>query len=162
MFTRGATFTESTINSTLSGYGAFYRETWVDCDYCDDKSVFGIATVSGSSYFDIYESSAYCGDMTSVVINGNYANNVSVNESMGSVQNILLIPADDAYNGTNCVKVVSNFNDYNQFVGSFTFNYAYNKLYNNYRTATQELTFDIGTVWQNNNGIGLIFLNNIQ
>ena len=162
VFARGAKIANSTVNSKLSGYGEFYRETWTDYDYCDEKAEFGLYSSNGSSYFDIYKSSAYCGEMTSVVIKSDYANNVSVNESMAMVQNIMAIPAGNDYNGVNYVKVVSNFADFNEFAGNFTFNCAYNKLWNYYDTETKELKFAVGTVWENNNGISLIFLKDVK
>lgn len=162
VFARGAKIANSTIDSKLSGYGTFYRDSWTDYDYCSDKSNFGFTTSNGSSYFDIYKSSAYCGEMTSVVIQSDYANGLSVNKSMAMIQNIMAIPAGNDYNGVNFVKVVSNFSDYNQFIGVYTFNCAYNSMWNYHDTATKELTFAIGTVWENNNGITLMFLNDVK
>ena len=72
-----------------------------------------------------------------------------------------LIPASDDYNGVNNIKEVSNFNSYSEFVGSFTFNKSYNSTYNSYRKETKTLNFAIGSVWENNFGISLMFLNNI-
>ena len=105
---------------------------------------------------------AYTGKMTNVVIQSGYANGKSVISSMGVVANaVWLIPASDDYNNENYVKVVSNFADYNQFKGSFSFNVAYNSLYDSYRSATKTLNFAIGSIWQENNGISLMFLQNV-
>ena len=49
-----------------------------------------------------------------------------------------------------------------EFVGPFTFDCAYNELWNYYDTETKELSFAIGTVWENNNGISLLFLNDVK
>jgi len=166
VFPRGAVLTNATINSTVAGYGKFYRESWVDFSTDSKNTEFDVSIsrdgLSITTCFNILTSSAYCGEITSVVINANYANGKDVQTSMATVANVVLVPAGNDYNGTNFVKVVSNFADYNEFVGPFTFNCAYNSLWKYYDTASKTLTFNIGSIWENNNGISLMFLANVK
>ena len=72
------------------------------------------------------------------------------------------IPSSDDYNGVNYIKEVSSFENYASFVGEFTLTYSYNSTYDSYRTTTKNLSFNIGSIWENKNGISLIFLNDIK
>ena len=167
VFPNGAEFTTSTINSKMFGYGTFYRDSWADFASYNNKAEFGYDSSVGNnsaiySYFNIYKSSAYCGKLTSVVINSDYTDEgIYAQRGMAQATNFIgLIPSSDDYNGVNNVKETSNFTDSASFTGSFTFNSAYNSTYNSYRTVTKTLDFTIGSVWENNNGIRLMFLAN--
>lgn len=165
IFPSGATLTNSTINSSMSGYGTFYRDAWTDFKDYSNKSAFGFSSSTGDSSFNVYSSLSNVGVIKSVVINAKYDDKVTVKQGMGEVSHLAwLIPTVDSYsdaNGTNFIKVTSSFNNYSSFTGKFTFNSAYDSTYNSYRTTEKTLTFSIGSVWENNNGISLIFLNNI-
>ena len=164
IFPSSASITKSTINSSLSGYGTFYRETWTDFASYGNKSEFGISGNSGlgASAFDIYRNTTNAGTMKNIVINGKFDNNVSVKSAMASVSNFIgLIPTGSDYNGVNFVRVTDEFDAYSSFVGNFTFNCAYNNTYKTYTTTEKTLEFDIGSVWTNANGITLSFLANV-
>ena len=166
IFPNGAEIATSTINNKLSGYGIFYRDAWTDFASYGNKAEFGYAASNASnvSYFNVYKSSAYCGKITSVVINSDYkSNGITAKQSMGAVGNIIgFIPGSNDYNGVNNIKETSKFTTYSEFVGNFTFNCAYNSLYGSYTSESATLNFNVGSVWENNNGISLMFLNNIK
>lgn len=164
VFPNGAEIISSTINSKMSGYGTFYRDSWVDFASYSNKAEFGYGAVNTSniSYFDVFKSSAYCGKITSVVINSDYiVGDITVKQSMGAVGNVLgFIPGSTDYNGANNIKEVSEFNTYASFTGNFSFNSSYNNLYKTYRKSTATLDFAVGSIWENINGINLMFLKN--
>ena len=166
VFPNGAEITTSTINNKMSGYGTFYRDTWTDFASYTNKAEFGYTATNASnvSYFNAYKSSAYCGKITNVVINSDYkSSGISVKQAMGAVGNIIgFIPGSNDYNGVNNIKETSKFTTYSEFTGNFTFNCAYNSLYNSYVKETATLNFSVGSVWENNNGISLMFLNNVK
>lgn len=167
VFPNGAEIVNATINSKLSGYGTFYRDSWVDFADYTNKAEFGFDSSYGSNnvrfyYFNVYMSSVSCGKITSVVINSDYkTGDMKVQQGMAIVSNFIgFIPSSDTYNGVNNIKETSNFTNYAEFTGNFTFNYAYNSLYNSYRDTSATLTFAVGSVWVDGNGISLIFLQN--
>ena len=71
IFAQNATLKNATINSSIVGNGAKYRETWTDFAHqIDDyKDLFGFQPQTGMSYFNIATSEAYHGVMQSVVVN---------------------------------------------------------------------------------------------
>ena len=166
IFPNGAEIINSTINSKLSGYGTFYRDSWADFADYTNKAEFGFDSYGSNNvrfyYFNVYMSSVSCGKITSVVINSDYkTGDMDVQQGMAIVSNFIgFIPSSDTYNGVNNIKETSNFTDYAEFTGNFTFNYAYNSLYKSYRDTSATLTFEVGSVWEDGNGINLMFLKN--
>ena len=59
------------------------------------------------------------------------------------------------------IKVVDGFNDISQFQGKFTFVCSIDTTGIFKHEATKELTFEVGSVWEENNGISLMFLDDI-
>ena len=168
VFPNGAEIVNATIDSEVSGYGYFYRDAWVDFASYTNKSEFGYDSYGTNlqkyTYFNVYKSSASCGKITSVVINADYKNtDVKVQASMASTDNFAyIIPMGTDYNDVNNIKETSDFTNEASFIGKFTFNYAYNSFWNTYRDTTATLTFAIGSVWETNDGINLIFLNDVK
>ncbi|MBQ8615732.1 MAG: hypothetical protein IJ415_04125 [Clostridia bacterium] len=160
IFPYGATLKNATINSSLNGYGTFYRETWTDFASFTNKSEFGLTNgETGDERYNIYKYDTYHGIMQSVVINSAKAGVSSAKAAMGSAFAWGKDYQDTA--DSSFVKVVDGFSDVNQFQGSFTFVCATSTLFKIKHKATKTLTFDIGTYWESNNGISLIFLNNL-
>lgn len=166
LFFNGTTLKNATINSSFDGYGITYRETWTDfASYSNRKEEFGINKVqTGYAGFNIYKDNAYHGKMQSVVIN--VANkNVSSAKAAISSMNIGGKEYNDDDANSSYIKTVNGFNDYSQFIGSFEFRYAnangFQEFFGFNGKTTRTLTFEIGSVWENNNGISLMFLNDI-
>lgn len=160
IFPYGATIQNATINSSLTGYGTTYRETWTDFASYTNKGEFGYSDgETGDSRFNIYKNDTHHGVMQSVVINGSKSGVSSANAAMGSA-----FAWGKDYQDTDessFVKVVDGFSDVSQFQGSFTFVCATSTMFGIKHKATRTLTFAVGTYWESNNGISLIFLNNM-
>ena len=160
LFPYGTTLKNATINSSLSGYGTFYRETWTDFASYANKAEFGYSNgETGDERFNIYKYDTFHGIMQSVVINGSQAGVADAKAAMGAAFAWGKDYQDTA--DSSFVKVVDGFNDASQFQGSFTFVCAISTLFGIKHDATKTLTFEIGTCWESNNGISLIFLRNI-
>ncbi len=161
IFTYGSSLKNATINSSIQGYGIKYREVWTDFANYNNKAEFGLA--GGDTFdgrFNLYFQDVHHGSMQSVVINGD---NAGVSEAKASMGNAFAFSND--YQDTNessFIKVVEGFNDVTQFQGSFKFVCATSTWFGIKHTATKTLTFEFGSIWESNNGISLIFLNNIQ
>ena len=160
IFPYGANLTHATIDSSLEGYGIKYRETWTDFGVYPNKAEFGMQNIGTDARFDIYKYDAVHGCMQSVVINYVNFGVLTAKNSMGSA--FLFISKDYADTAeSSFVKTVYGFNDISQFQGQFTFVCAIDTTGAFKHEATRELTFAIGSVWESNNGISLMFLNNI-
>ena len=159
IFPRGATLKNATINSSFAGYGERYRETWTDFNAYNNKAEFGYENGStGDERFNVYKYDAYHGIMQSVVINSANSGVSGAKAAMGAA-----FAFSKDYQDTNessFIKVVDGFNDATQFQGSFTFVCATSTLGIKHE-ATKTLTFGLGSVWESNNGISLMFLNEI-
>ena len=153
-FPNTATLRNATIDSTLNGYGTFYRETW------KDKTSEGT-----SDNYNIYAGTAASGRMESVVINtdraGYYGKSYISAEFRGGQFNT-------SYNQTgnyNNVKTVnsSEFNQSSTFRGTHTLTARVWGLFIPYNQHYErELTFDFANnVWTNRVGIILNFLTNV-
>lgn len=161
LFPEQTTLTNATINNSFDGYGIMYRETWIDFATYGNKSEFGYE--NGGTFdarFNIYLANSNHGTMTSVVINT--ANN-GVSSAKYELGNINV--GGKEYGDVCFVKTVDGFSDSTQFVGSFTFKFAHHNGFLEFFGAscetTKTLTFSIGDVWESNNGISLLFLNEI-
>ena len=160
IFPYGATLKNATINSSLNGYGTKYRETWTDFASYNNKAEFGFSNgETGDERFNIYKYDTFHGIMQSVVIN---SDNAGVNDAKAAMGAAFAWGKD--YQDTadsSFVKVVNGFSDVSQFQGSYTFVCSISTLFGIKHEATKTLTFEIGRYWESNNGISLIFLNNI-
>ena len=157
IFPYGATLKNATIDSSLSGYGTFYRETWTDFASYTNKAEFGLANgETGDERYNIYKYDTYHGIMQSVVIN---SANKGVSDAKAAMGSAFAWGKD--YQDTedsSFVKLVDGFNDISQFQGSFTFVCSVSTLFGIEHKATKTLTFEIGKYWESNNGISLMFL----
>lgn len=160
IFPYGATLKNATIDSSFDGYGITYREVWTDFASFNNKAEFGLENGStGDERFNVYKYDSYHGIMQSVVINS--ANN-GVSNAKASMGSAFAWGKD--YQNTedsSFIKVVEGFNDVTQFQGSYTFVCSISSLLGIKHKATKTLTFDVGVTWESNNGISLMFLNNI-
>jgi len=160
IFPYGANLKHATIDSSLFGYGHKYREVWTDFASFSNKAEFGLSNgATGDERFNLYKYDTYHGIMQSVVINGANEGVGSASASMGSA-----FAWGKDYQDTSdssFIKVVNGFNDFSQFQGSFTFICAKSTLLGIEHKATKTLEFFIGNVWESNNGISLMFLNNV-
>ena len=156
IFPRGATIKNATIDSSFSGYGERYRETWTDFNAYNNKAEFGYENGStGDERFNVYKYDAYHGIMQSVVINSANSGVSGAKAAMGAAFAFSKDYQDT--NDSSFIKVVNGFNDATQFQGSFTFVCATSTLGIKHE-ATKTLTFDLGSIWKSNNGISLMFL----
>jgi hypothetical protein len=97
--------------------------------------------------------------MQSVVINSAQTGVSSANAAMGSAFAWGKDYQDTA--DSSFIKVIDGFTDVSEFQGSFTFVCATSTLLGIKHKATKTLTFEIGTYWESNSGISLIFLKNM-
>ena len=161
IFTYGSTLKNATIDSSFAGYGITYREVWTDFANYNNKAEFGLA--GGETFdgrFNLYFQDVHHGSMQSVVINGE---NIGVSDAKASMGNAFAFTKD--YQDTNessFIKVVNGFSDFSQFQGEFEFVCATSTWFGIKHRETRTLTFELGAIWESNNGISLIFLNNIQ
>ena len=161
IFTYGSSLKNATIDSSFAGYGETYREVWTDFASYNNKAEFGLA--GGDTFdgrFNLYFQDVHHGSMQSVVINGE---NLGVNSAKASMGNAFAFTND--YQDTaesSFIKVVDGFNDFSQFQGEFEFVCATSTWFGIKHRATRTLTFELGAIWESNNGISLIFLNNIK
>lgn len=160
IFPYGATLKNATINSSFEGYGYTYRETWTDFASYKNKAEFGYDSgETGDARFNVYRNDTHHGSMQSVVIN---KANKGVSDAKAAMGGAFAWGKD--YNDSSIssyIKVVNGFNDITQFQGKFEFTCATSSWLNIKHKTTKKLTFEIGSVWESNNGISLIFLNNI-
>ncbi|MBR4998447.1 MAG: hypothetical protein IKY10_01075, partial [Clostridia bacterium] len=160
IFPYGATLKNATINSSLTGYGTRYRETWTDFASYTNKAEFGLSNgETGDERFNIYKYDTYHGIMQSVVINSAKSGVSGAKAAMGAAFAWGKDYQDTA--DSSFVKTVNGFNDVSQFQGSFTFVCSISTVLGIKHEATKTLTFEIGTHWESNNGISLIFLRNM-
>ncbi len=160
IFANGATLQNATIDSSFSGYGERYRETWTDFNAYTNKAEFGLSddTKKGDERFNVYKYDSYHGKMQSVVINSANSGVSAAKAAMGSAFAFTKDYQDTSE--SSFIKVVNGFNDVTQFQGSFTFVCSTSVLGIKHE-ATKTLNFKIGNVWESNNGISLMFLNDI-
>ena len=159
IFAYGANLKNATIDSAFSGYGVRYRESWTDFASYNNKAEFGLANgETGDERFNVYKYDTYHGCMQSVVINGEGAGVGSAKAAMGSAFMFSKDYQDTA--DSSFIKVVNGFNDISQFQGEFTFVCSISTLGIEHK-ATKSLTFSLGNMWQSNNGISLMFLDEI-
>ena len=160
IFPYGATLRNATIDSSMTGYGTRYRETWTDFASYNNKAEFGFSNgETGDERFNLYKYDTFHGIMQSVVINGSKAGVSEAKAAMGAA-----FAWGKDYQDTedsSFIKVVEGFNDVSQFQGSYTFVCAVSTLLGIKHNATKTLTFEIGRHWESNNGISLMFLKNM-
>lgn len=160
IFPYGATIQNATINSSLTGYGEKYRETWTDFNVYTNKAEFGLGNgETGDERFNVYKYDTYHGIMQSVVINSANEGVSGAKAAMGAAFMFTKDYQDTAE--SSFIKVVDGFNDVSQFSGSFEFVCSKSTVLGIEHKATKTLTFAIGTVWETNSGISLMFLDDI-
>lgn len=160
IFPYGATLKNATIDSSLNGYGVRYREVWLDFAAYENKAEFGFeAGETGDSRFNLYKNDSHHGVMQHVVINIANEGIAQASASMGSA----FAWGKDYQDSdeSSFVKVVDGFNSATQFEGEYTFVCAVSAWFNIQHTATRTIQFAMGTIWEANNGIYLMFLDNI-
>ncbi len=153
IFPNTATLRNATINSSLSGSGDFYRETWKDY------------TTSGTAdNYNIYASTSASGRMESVVINIDRARQNGISDIISA--EIRESQWNNSYaqsNNNNNVKEVNSdeFSNWTSFTGTHTLTarvwYVFVPITREY---VRELTFNFG-IWTQDNGIRLTFLANV-
>ncbi len=149
-FPNGAVLKNSTINSSVSGYGTFYRETWKDFN-----------TKTNAGYYHIYGVDSAAGSMQSVVIN---TDSSKLNgKSLVSASNLRGLLFGGSYQNTaqsSYVKATDNsgFNTRITFIDD-----CYVEVGGNWdkKNVAKTMTFDLENVWSNsaNGGIQLSFIN---
>lgn len=149
-FPEGARLSNSTINSSASGYGTFYKDAYV---HSTDKSL----------HFNIYVKSlnSVVGDLTSCVVNSTAAttNGKTVNSSY-FINSVLWFWDYDVSGGSFYKDVNSS-----DFGSSSTYSSSWNSSKGSF---TQNMTFSIGSgkTWQSSNiggiGIQLTFLSSVN
>jgi len=160
IFPYGATLKNATIDSSLTGYGITYRETWTDFASYNNKAEFGYKDgETGDERFNLYKYDTHHGCMQSVVINIERAGASKAKAAMGTAFAWGKDYQDTA--DSSFIKAVAGFNDVSQFQGSYTFVCSISTLLNIKHKATRTLTFEIGRYWESNNGISLIFLKRV-
>lgn len=160
VFPYGATLKNATIDSSISGYGIKYRDTWSDFASYENKADFDLDSSSTrDARFNLYKNDTHHGCLQSVVINSKQE---GVNSAIAAMGEAWAWSKDyDDSSESSYIKVVDGFSNLSQFQGSFTFVCAKSVWFGIEHTATKQLTFNIGQIWESNNGISLLFLNNI-
>ena len=161
VFEYGTTLKNATINSSFSGYGTRYREVWTDFASFDNKAEFGLANLQSGidGRYNIYLQDVHHGIMQSVVINGSKEGVSGSKASLGSA-----FAWGKDYQDTDessYVKIVDGFSTVSQFQGSFEFVCAKSSVFGFEHKATKTLTFSIGDIWKSNNGISLMFVDDL-
>jgi len=162
VFENGSAIKNATVNSSIGGYGTFYRETWTDFKNYSNKALFGITnTFKTDGRYDICIVDNQHGSMQSVVFNGSCSG--FGNAKFGRSSAFMGFSDYDNTSNSSYVKVVYGFTDISQFTGKFDFLYAVSSWFKIKHYASKELTFVIGAEWMDNgSGISLSFLNEIK
>lgn len=153
IFPNEATLVNSTIDSSLNGYGTFYKETWKDY------------TQTGTdNFYNLYGVDSAAGRMQSVVINTDAASRYNVSYITAEFSTgIFGIASYQNTEDSSYFKDVTEteFRQASTFRGSFTYGVpAWLWFQNSY---TRELTFDfVNGTWIDSNGIALAFVSNVQ
>lgn len=182
VFPQNATLKYASVNSSITGHGHMYKETWADFTSGaegantatnEERTYFGMgATSSQESSFNLYTSTNYHGKMQNVVINVNNEGVASAKGAMGIATGANMFGAfvgTQEYGSLNSgsdesfVKYVQGIVGHHQFTGSFSFNCCQNQWGGGYISATRVLDFSISTedapsIWTSNNGIALTFI----
>lgn len=164
IFPNAASLKNATIDSSITGYGTKYREVWTDFNNAStlDRNYFGYSTPQTyEASFNLFDNESWHGSMQSVVIN---TAKDGVKDTKVSLDESFLFGLIKDYQDTSTssfIKTVDGFTDFNQFNGPFTFVVAESNWFGIKTRVTKTLTFSIGDVWESNNGISLIFLNNM-
>ena len=151
IFPNEATLVNSTIDSSLNGYGTFYKETW------KDYTQTGI-----DNFYNLYGVDSAAGRMQSVVINTDAASRYNVNYITAEFAISLFGPSYQDTEDSSYFKDVneSQFRQASTFRGSFT--YRCDGFLWTAREYTRELTFDFANgIWVDSNGIALAFVSNV-
>ena len=160
IFPYGANLKNATIDSSFSGYGITYREVWTDFASYANKAEFDLpASETYDGRFNLYMQDVHHGIMQSVVINSANAGVSGAKASMGGAfawEKDYQDTADSSF-----IKVVDGFTSADQFQGSFKFQVGESSWAGINHTATKTLTFEIGSVWESNNGISLMFIDDL-
>ena len=151
-FPSNASLKNSTINSSLAGYGTFYKDAWVDF------------TQSGSAdHYNIYSMPSAAGAMESVVINTEKARSNGINNIQQGVEKVNkwlgLVETSSSYQSSSFVKDVNNgeFTNAGSFKGDFSYELEH--------TYTKTLTFNFTDAWNDapaNGGVALRFLDSLN
>lgn len=162
VFESGSQLKNATVNSSIIGYGTFYRETWTDFKNYSNKEEFGItSSFKIDGRYDICMPDEQHGSMQSIVFNGSCAG--FDDAKFGRSSAFMGISDYDNSKQSSYVKVVDGFTDISQFIGKFEFLYAVSSWFKIKYYETKELTFVIGAEWvDNGSGINLSFLNEIK
>ncbi|MBE5741087.1 MAG: hypothetical protein E7351_00950 [Clostridiales bacterium] len=153
VFPYGTELKNATIDSSLSGYGIFYRETWKDFAITSDNNEYE------DGHFNLYANDTHHGSMQSVVIN---TANKGVDNAIAAMGDAFAFGKSYTDSSiSSYIKTVNGFNDVSQFTGPYEFTCAISSWFNIAHKVTKTLTFNIGGIWEENNGISLIFLNNL-
>lgn len=157
IFPNSASLINATVNSSVDGYGSFYRETWRD--YTNTMS-------SGTAdNYNIYAGTAASGRMESVVVNNDEAVSHGKTLIVAEFNSGQWNTSYGQSNNNNNVKVVtsSEFNRSSTFTGTHTLTakvwYLFIPINKNY---VRELKFDFSNnIWTQGSGIELSFLENV-
>lgn len=160
IFPYGATMSQVTVDSSITGYGTKYREVWTDFAAYNNKAEFGYsAGATGDARFNLYMNDTHHGKMQHVVINTSQTGVSGANASMGGA-----FAWGKDYQDTSessFIKLVSGFNSFTQFQGSFKFVCAKSAWLKIEHTATKTLSFAIGSTWKSSSGIKLSFFSSM-
>ena len=157
IFPNSASLINATVNSSLNGYGSFYRETWRD---------YTNTMASGTAdNYNIYAGTAASGRMESVVVNNDKATSYGKTLIVAEFNSGQWNTSYNESGNNNNVKVVtsSEFSQYSTFTGSHTLTarvwYLFIPINQEY---VRELTFDfVNNVWSQASGIKLSFVANV-
>ena len=168
VFDANATLKNATINSSISGNGDKYRETWTDFalnDFSSHANIFGYSATTGMSYFNIASSEAYHGVMQSVVINSeaNGVGDAQKGQSDRQWNPFQMFNGWYSYSYEKDSSTASHVRYVNAegFKNASTYAGYYSYEYYNGVTTAKALEFGIGTeqdpnTWSYNNGNGIV------
>lgn len=161
IFPYGASLKNATIDSSIGGYGTFYRDAWIDFAAYSNKSEFGFAeSETGDARFNLYDNDTHHGCMQSVVVNTARAGVSSAKVPMSTAFAWGKEYTDSSE--SSFIKPVDGFNSVSQFTGKFEFVCSTSTTFGIKHKVTRSLTFEIGTIWTDNgSGISLSFVSNL-
>lgn len=171
LFPNGATFKTATIDSTFTGFGSFYSETWINFRNAtaSQKQELGYETTGNDDMsFNLLSQDNFAGSMQSVIINSDSATREDKTYETSTFQYGMFFPVwwptyEDSENSSYFKMVNSEeFKLASTFKGNIVMTAKTGVFNLGTATYTKKCTFNFETVWvEADTGIALSFVDNI-
>lgn len=171
LFPNGATFKTATIDSTFTGFGSFYSETWFNFRNAtaSQKQELGYETTGNDDMsFNLLSQDNFAGSMQSVIINSTSASREDKTYTTSTFQYGMFFPVwwptyENSENSSYFKLVNSEeFKLASTFKGNIVMTAKTGVFNLSTATFTKKCTFNFETVWaEADTGIALSFVDNI-